>query len=175
MDFAPKKLWITLYPQTNYLYGFPLLSYLPQVGSPHRQPMGRPIRSQQSGKNPGVVFCFTQWHHNKWKCKSADLTTRGVSSSTLLYSFNMVVWSSFFTWKLFYPDRLFCFSSLNDAVPEDGNKFKTSSTVLETLAQECLLDCNKAKMASATTTKAFQVNDLCLIKDDNLPPTRWNG
>ncbi|GFX92026.1 hypothetical protein TNCV_5004901 [Trichonephila clavipes] len=49
---------------------------------------------------------------------------------------------------------------------------KTSSTVLETLAQG-VFNSIATKTKMLLPTKNFQVNDLCLTKDDNLPPTKW--
>ncbi|GFT45985.1 hypothetical protein TNCV_3535561 [Trichonephila clavipes] len=43
------------------------------------------LRSQQSGENPDVVFCYPMTSY-QWKCKSCRSTTRGASSSTLLTS-----------------------------------------------------------------------------------------
>ncbi|GFR30417.1 hypothetical protein TNCT_453701 [Trichonephila clavata] len=75
------------------------------------------VRSQHSGENPDVVFCYSV-HHISGSANPADLATRGVSSSTLLTS----IWlcGPKFLHGTFPFQTDSSVPTLNDAVPEES-------------------------------------------------------
>ncbi|GFX26436.1 integrase catalytic domain-containing protein [Trichonephila clavipes] len=139
-----------------------------------------------------MLSSATQWHHISGSANPADLATRGVSSSTLLTS----IWlcGPKFLHETFPIQTDSSVSSLNDALPEErpltsipkpnyidsNNSYLTRWQQIQKLVQQFWKRWHKEYLTRLQQrpkwllpTKNFQVNDLFLIKDDNLPPTRW--
>ncbi|GFR16476.1 uncharacterized protein TNCT_541321 [Trichonephila clavata] len=98
MDFTCKAL---NYPisQAQFYTDSTIVLFLDRIPC---QPM-EDVRSQQSGENPDVVFCYSVASY-QWKCRSCN-------PWCIIFNFthfNMVVWSQIFTRNISFSDRLFC-------------------------------------------------------------------